>query len=91
MKTTPCGLPVAIKRNKPKECDLLKALAAAASGKLFPAYYYYSNTTYGCYSEYLDYVKWSDALPAHAQREYSPAQLRTIKTLFLQGVTAVHK
>lgn len=91
LKTTPCGLPVAIKRNTPKECNLLRALAAAASGKLFPAYYYYSNTTYACYSEHLGphHTRWSDLIIVRPQ--LPPPVLWGLKTVFLQGVTAVHK
>lgn len=95
MKRTPCGLPVAVKRNRPKECDILKALAASSSGKLFPMYYYYSNTTFGCYSEMIgsaSLMDWLWLIPVQfGPHEMTPDRLRVLKTVFLQGVTAVHK
>jgi hypothetical protein len=60
-KTTPCGLHLAIKQAKhTKECLLMKNLTTGgaynACPGCFPRFYFLSNFTRACYTEYVDMV-----------------------------------
>jgi hypothetical protein len=83
-KRTPCGLHVAIKPSrKPKECMMLKLLTEGKAYDdcpgCFPRYFYRSNFTQSCYSEYVNasHIK---GLPVRYVR------IHRVKALFLQGL-----
>lgn len=93
-KTTPCGLPVAIKTlPDPRECFQLKRVASGGALQecpgCFPRWYWYGNDTKACYSEFVARNgSWEDALPARS-KELTGAQVATVKSLYLQGVHAI--
>lgn len=89
LRTTPCGLPVVVKRSKSSiECDVLQLATTAASTAAcpgcFPRCYYYGNTTLGTYIELLP----NETIPLVNFFKYPP-HIHTIKSLFLQGLSAI--
>ena len=93
MKTTPCNtLKTAVKGlRRTKECDILRLLttgdAAHECPGCFPQYYYYSNKTRACYSEFIPAVPVTRFMAPH--RNYTLQQMRVVRVLFQQGVRAV--
>lgn len=87
-KTTPCGLPVAVKaaRRTAKECHVLKNLTLGTAYNecpgCFPRYYFLSEKTRACYSEFVKTVP----MPALDQRR---GNLTHIKAMLMQGVHAI--
>lgn len=87
LRRTPCGLGVAVKKIfDRRECEILQLAEAsqAACPGCFPRCYYHSNTTFGAYMELLP----NDTIPL-VQFFRSPPHIRAIKSLFLQGLSAI--
>jgi hypothetical protein len=90
-KTTPCGLPVAIKSAvHPAECIILKHLTVSASSGIcpgcFPRFYYLSNFTQACYTEdvpQLNRLNWG--FPG----KYNKGDFLRVKHLYLETLSIV--
>ena len=92
-KTTPCGTKVAVKGLRtPNECMRLRMVStgesAVACPHCFPRYYYFGNGTRACYSERVNMIGWGRVMST--KRNLDPAGVQRVKSIFLQGVAAIH-
>ena len=91
-KVTPCGLKTAVKGLLiPKECNRLRQLTTGDAARecpgCFPQYFYYSNKTRACYSEFLTAVPLERILSQ--KHAVHTAGIRAIKVVFMQAMAAV--
>lgn len=93
LRTTPCGMPVAVKRMRfSTECDVLQLVttpeAVAACPGCFPRCYYYSRATLADYVELLPGR--NETIPLTSFFEWRPhPHIHAIKSIFTQAVSAL--